>query len=186
MNHFEKLITLPSMDNVTTPSAPVRRPIIGVMGTHNEDPEVLPLAEELGQALARRGFILLTGGGTGAMRAASLGASRAGGLVIGILPNERRQKLPGYPNAYIDIPIYTGMGDARNVINVKTADAVVALPGGPGTLSEIALALKADTPVIALNAWHHLYPGRIIPVRTVAEAMSSLTHLFSTASITSL
>lgn len=149
------------------------------MGTHSEDPEVLPLAEELGQAIAQRGFILLTGGGMGAMRAASQGASRAGGLVIGILPNERRQKLPGYPNAYIDIPIYTGMGDARNVINVKTADAIVALPGGPGTLSEIALALKAETPVIALGAWHDLFPGQIIPARTVREAVSALDRFFA-------
>ena len=173
-----------------TPASPTRsrRLIIGVMGTHVEDPTVTPLAEELGHAIARRGYILLTGGGTGVMRAASLGASRSGGLVIAILPNERRQDVTGYPNAYVDIPIYTGMGDARNVINAKTADAIVALPGGPGTLSEIALALKADTPVIALRAWCDLFPGLIMPVQTVAEAMSALAQLLPDPSspITSL
>ena len=149
------------------------------MGTHEEDPEVIPLAQTLGEEIARRGCILLTGGGPGVMHAASHGASRAGGLVIGILPSERRSPLPGYPNAYVDIPIYTGLLDARNVINAKTPDIVIALKGGAGTLSEIALALKAGTPVICLGAWHDLFPGRIIPVHTVEDAMAVIDRLLS-------
>jgi hypothetical protein len=86
------------------------------------------------------------------MEAASEGAWQAGGLVIGILPNERTDPPSGYPNKFVHLPIFTGMRDARNVINVKTAHAIIALSGGPGTLSEIALALRAGTPVVSLHA----------------------------------
>jgi hypothetical protein len=76
----------------------------------------------------------------------------SGGLVIGILPNDRGHPLEGYPNEFIDIPIYTGMYEARNAINAKTPHLIIALAGGPGTLSEMALALKGDVPVIGLHA----------------------------------
>jgi uncharacterized protein (TIGR00725 family) len=131
-----------------------RKPfIIGVMGSHHEEPpDVMEEARRLGGAIARRGHVLLTGGGPGVMRAASEGAFRAGGLVIGILPNDRRHPLEKYPNEFVDIPIYTGMLDARNVINAKTPHVMIALSGGPGTLSEMALALKSGIPVIGLHA----------------------------------
>ena len=70
---------------------------------------------------------------------------------MAVLPSERRRPLDGYPNEFVDIPVYTGMSDGRNAINAKTPHLLVALPGGPGTLSEIALALKAATPVIGLR-----------------------------------
>jgi uncharacterized protein (TIGR00725 family) len=131
-----------------------RKPvIIGVMGSHGDrDRSALEDARRLGKEIAKRGYVLLTGGGGGVMKAASEGASVAGGLVIGVLPNERSRPVKGYPNAFVDIPIYTGMGDGRNVINAKTPDVVVALSGGAGTLSEIAVALKSGTPVIGLHA----------------------------------
>jgi uncharacterized protein (TIGR00725 family) len=138
-----------------------RKPfIIGVMGSHkDESPEVMEDARRLGEAIARRGYVLLTGGGPGVMRAASEGAHSAGGLVIGILPNDRIHPLEKYPNEFVDISIYTGMYDARNVINAKTVHILVALCGGPGTLSEIALALRCRTPVISLHAPSFEMPG---------------------------
>jgi len=125
-----------------------RRPyIVGVMGSHREE-GLTKEARLIGRAVAERGCVLLTGGGPGLMRAAAQGAHEAGGLVIGILPNERSRPLPGYPNEFVDIPIYTGLSDARNVINAKTPHVLIALNGSVGTISEIAFALRAGTPVI--------------------------------------
>ena len=125
--------------------------IIGIMGSRKGDHAVMAEARILGKAVAQRGYVLVTGGGPGVMKAASEGAHLAGGLVIGILPNDRTRPLEGYPNEYVDIPVYTGMSDARNSINARTPHVVVALSGGAGTVSEIALALKAGTPVISLR-----------------------------------
>jgi len=130
-------------------SSAARRPIIGVIGSGEGGPR--ELAYLLGKMIAQKGYILLTGGGPGTMEAASKGAHEAGGLVLGILPSERGIPRKGYPNGYVDIPIYTGMSDARNAINAKTSDVIVALSGGAGTLSEIALAIKSGTPVVGLN-----------------------------------
>ncbi|MEN6321654.1 MAG: LOG family protein [Syntrophaceae bacterium] len=155
-----------------------RKPIIiGVMGSHtNELPVVMEDARRLGEAIARRGYVLLTGGGPGVMRAACEGAYRAGGLVIGILPNDRQHPLEKYPNEFVDIPIYTGMFDARNVINAKTPHVLVALSGGPGTLSEIAFALRAGTPVIGLNAPTFVITGEhdFVSVDSVEEALHEI------------
>jgi hypothetical protein len=130
----------------------LRKPfIVGVMGSHKDEEAFIEQAQLLGEAIAKRGYVLLTGGGTGLMKAASEGAHRAGGLVIGILPNEKGRPIPGFPNEFVDIPIYTGMSDARNVINAKTPHVLIALNGSVGTLSEIALALRAGTPVIGLG-----------------------------------
>lgn len=125
--------------------------VIGIMGGSRGDQTVMTEARLLGEAVAQRGYVLVTGGGPGVMRAASEGAHLAGGLVIGILPNDRSRPLEGYPNEYVDIPIYTGMSDARNSINARTPHVIVAMSGGAGTVSEIALALKAGTPVISLH-----------------------------------
>ncbi|MEK6654648.1 MAG: TIGR00725 family protein, partial [Thermodesulfobacteriota bacterium] len=111
-------------------SIPRKPLIVGVMGSHGEEPEVREQARLLGEAIARRGHVLLTGGGTGLMKAASEGAHGAGGLVIGILPNDRQRPMNGYPNEFIDIAIYTGMYEARNVINAKTPHCLIALAGG--------------------------------------------------------
>jgi uncharacterized protein (TIGR00725 family) len=137
------------MRSVTVSGKPF---IVGVMGSHRDIPDAMADARRLGEAIAARGWVLLTGGGPGLMKAASEGAWQAGGLVIGILPNERADPPSGYPNEFVHIPVFTGMRDARNIINVKTAHVVIALSGGPGTLSEIALALRAGTPVVGLHA----------------------------------
>lgn len=154
-----------------------RKPlIIGVMGGHEAQDGVLEEARTLGEGIAQRGHVLLTGGGTGIMRAASEGAFNAGGLVLAILPNDRKSPMPGYPNEFVHIPIYTGLSDARNAINAKTPHLLIALPGGFGTLSEIALAFKADTPVISLR-WPDppvAVPLDYVCVQTVKEVLTEM------------
>jgi uncharacterized protein (TIGR00725 family) len=95
--------------------------------------------------------VVLTGGGPGVMAAACRGAVAAGGLTVGILPVAR--PADGYPNPWVRVPVFTGAGSARNAFNVLSADLCVALGGGPGTLSEIALALKTGVPVLAWSSW---------------------------------
>jgi uncharacterized protein (TIGR00725 family) len=119
--------------------------IIGVMGGGSAVQADLKAAYLLGKLIAQNGWILLNGGrNSGIMEASAKGARDNGGLTIGILPDETHQRA----SRYINIPIVTGMRSARNCINVLTSDIVVACPGGPGTLSEIALALKYDKRVI--------------------------------------
>ncbi len=122
--------------------------IIGVMGGGVATPNDEKAAYILGGLIAENGWVLLNGGRqAGIMDASAKGAKSQGGLTIGILPDNNRSMA----SEYIDIPILTGMGNARNSINVLTSDIVVACPGGPGTLSEIALALKHDRHVILFN-----------------------------------
>jgi len=125
------------------------RTIIGVMGSGRPlDGAAFRSARHLGAMIAAEGWVLLTGGrAAGVMDAASEGAREAGGLVVGVLPDEDES----CASPHLDIAIRTGMGDARNVINVLSSDVVIALPGGPGTVSEVALALKAERTVIALG-----------------------------------
>jgi uncharacterized protein (TIGR00725 family) len=155
--------------------------IVGIMGSHGENAPSMNDARVLGEAIAQRGHILLTGGGPGVMKAASEGAHAAGGLVIGILPNERKRPLPGYPNEFVDIPIYTGMYDARNIINAKTPHVIVALGGGPGTLSEMAIAIKSGTPVIGLHAptIELRDDGLFTPAASVEEVLQKMDEILS-------
>ena len=132
--------------------------IIGVFGTGSvtEADKEWQAALSVGRLLAEKGCIILTGGLGGVMTAASRGAREAGGVTVGILPGSRGT---GPANPYVDIPLYTGMGQARNVINVKSCRAVIAVGGEYGTLSEIALALKEGIPVILLDSWSLVAPG---------------------------
>jgi uncharacterized protein (TIGR00725 family) len=125
------------------------KPVVGVMGSgENHDRALLAVARDLGQAIAKEGWVLLNGGrNSGVMDASALGAKNAGGLVIGILPDESVTSA----SRYLDVAIRTGMGDGRNWINVLSSDVIIALQGGAGTLSEVALALKAGRHVITLN-----------------------------------
>jgi len=118
------------------------------MGGAEVDAHVCALARELGKRIAERGWVLLNGGrDAGVMRASAAGAHEAGGTVIGILPDADASRAA--PD--LDHVILTGMGDARNLINVLTSDVVIACPGGAGTLSEVALALKNGKRVILLG-----------------------------------
>jgi uncharacterized protein (TIGR00725 family) len=122
---------------------------IGVIGGSEVSPPVARLAEEVGREIARRGATLVCGGLTGVMEAACKGASEAGGLTIGILPGDNRKTA----NPYVKIPIITGIGNARNVAVVKSSQAVIAIDGSYGTLTEIGHALQSGIPVIGLETW---------------------------------
>jgi len=150
------------------------RTVIGVMGSGQPlSKHAYDMAYRLGALIAKHGWVLLTGGtASGVMDAASRGAHEAGGLVIGVLRGPDGVEA----SSYVDVGIRTGMGDARNVINVLSSDVVVALPGGPGTLSEVALALKNRRPVIvvgwdpgpAIRASGH---GRLFDAQTAEDAV---------------
>ena len=131
------------------PERAVRQLLISVIGGSAPPERALRLAEAVGGELARRGATLVCGGLTGVMEAACKGAKAAGGTTIGILPGDD----PRDANPYVDFPICTGVGHARNVIVVKTGRAVIALDGSYGTLSEISHALSDGIPVIGLETW---------------------------------
>ena len=128
---------------------PQRRPIIAVIGAGECEAAVAQAAYEVGRLLARAGCVVLTGGRGGVMESASAGAAAEGGTVLGILPGESSQQA----NPFVQIPIVTGLGEARNVIIARTADGLIALTGEYGTLSEIAFALKFNKPVVSLHSW---------------------------------
>jgi len=136
-----------------------RKPIIGVMGGVSCADQIRHWAVEVGKLIALRGGIVLCGGGSGVMEAVCEGASENGGLTIGIMPGSNSDESP--PNAYIDIVIFTGMSDARNSINVKSSDVIIAINGGSGTLSEIGLALKNGKLVVGLSTWEPLLNGKL-------------------------
>jgi uncharacterized protein (TIGR00725 family) len=115
-------------------------------------------AEAVGAALARRGAVLVCGGLGGVMEAACRGAREEGGMTIGILPGADRRAA----NPFLDVAVPTGMGEARNALVVLCADALVAVGGEFGTLSEIALALRNGKPVVGLDTWELHRHGRTI------------------------
>jgi uncharacterized protein (TIGR00725 family) len=125
--------------------------IIGVLGGDGD----LDAARAVGEAIARAGHRLACGGGEGVMRAVSEGARAAGGDVIGILPGRDAS----WANEFVNIPIATGLGEARNCVLATCSDAVLAIGGGPGTLSEVAFALKMGRPVAALRSPWSSIPG---------------------------
>lgn len=147
------------------------RAFIAVVGSAVCGPEIAALAEAVGQGLAESGAVLVCGGRGGVMEAACRGAKSAGGTTVGILPGDSVDEA----NPYVDIPIPTGMGEARNALVVRSAQAVIAIGGEYGTLSEIALALKIDRPVIGLETWELSKKGQrdsgILYVSTPAEAV---------------
>lgn len=123
--------------------------IIAVIGGRQAPKGMLKEAEQAGALIALSGAVLLCGGLGGIMRAAAKGAKRAGGLTVGILPQDTKSSA----NDYIDVPIATGMGIGRNVIIARTADAVIAVSGEYGTLSEIAFSLQLNKPVVGIGTW---------------------------------
>lgn len=122
---------------------------IGVIGGNNPSEEILKLAEEVGRIIARKNAILVCGGLGGVMEAACRGAKEAGGVTIGILPTGEKISA----NPYVDIPIVTGLGEARNIIVVLNSDAIIAIDGLYGTLTEIAYALLYSKPLFGLKTW---------------------------------
>ena len=150
----------------------MRRPIIGVVGGGTRHvPDGSPVFErafEVGQAIARASGVVLCGGGGGVMRAAALGARSANGHSIGVLPGE------GPTDA--EYAVETRMGDGRNYVNAYVSDALIALFGEAGTLSEIALAMKVGRPVVYLGYWSFLNDAGLprVPVAGTPEEAVSL------------
>ena len=144
---------------------------IAVIGGSECSEEEARLAEEVGRELAKRGITLVCGGLSGVMEAACRGARAEGGTTIGILPGNSR----GEANPYVDIPIVTGIGYARNAIVVRSAQAAIAIDGSFGTLSEIGYALQFDIPVIGLETWSLSMGGQdddsIIRAKSPVEAV---------------
>jgi uncharacterized protein (TIGR00725 family) len=133
----------------TRKPAVARKITIAVIGGGECTAEEAKLAKQVGQEIAKRGAILVCGGLGGVMEAACRGAADRGGITVGILPGENTETA----NTFVQIPIATGLGEARNLAIVKTAQALIAVGGEYGTLSEIAFALKGRKPVIGLGTW---------------------------------
>ena len=156
--------------------------VVGVMGpgggARDED---LSNARELGKLIGEEGWVVLSGGrNAGVMDAVSRGAKDAGGLVVGVLPTADRS---GCSDA-VDIAIVTDMGNARNNINVLSSDVVVACGMGPGTASEVALALKSQKPVVLLNTgadsekfFGDLCPDRVLTASTPEQAIEIIKQI---------
>lgn len=154
------------------------RTVVGVMGSGERlDPGLRDDAYRLGACIATEGWVLLNGGrSAGVMDASAHGAAEAGGMVVGVLPDDDAARA----STHLTVAIRTGMGDGRNAINALSSDVVIAMQGGAGTLSEIALALKAGKRVIALafdpgtgfEPW--IAKGQMERVGTVEEAIAAV------------
>jgi uncharacterized protein (TIGR00725 family) len=153
-----------------------RRRLVAVCGESDPQTSLADVAFELGRGIAQRDAVLICGGLTGVMEHAARGARAAGGLTIGLLPGDD----PNEANEYVQVAIATGLGHARNAILARTADGVVALGGGLGTLSEIALALRNGRPTIGIQTWRFDRDRRTEPELPIAaNPKDALDWLFS-------
>lgn len=149
---------------------------ISVFGGASCDDRLYDLAVRTGELLARAGVRLVCGGGGGVMEAASRGARGAGGQVVGVLPGRGAAETP--PNEAVDVALYTGLGQARNLVVALSGDAAIAIGGGWGTLSEIALALKHGVGVVTLESWSLERPdGRDEPLLRRAASAEEAVRL---------
>ena len=153
---------------------------VAVVGAGRASAEEERAAEAVGRRLAEAGVVLVCGGLGGVMEAACRGAQGGGGMTVGILPGTSRSDA----NPYVDVAVATGLGELRNGLIVRTADALIAVGGEFGTLSEIALALKAGKPVVALGGWELARAGQPVdaivraasPEDAVARALAACAH----------
>jgi len=153
---------------------PERR-YVAVCGPDPCSPEVAARCEEVGRLLAQAGAVVVCGGLGGAMEAAARGAADVGGVVLGILPSSNRTGA----NPHLTLSIPTGMGEARNTLIVRSSQALIAVAGEFGTLSEVAFALKVGVPVVGLGTWElskggrrvEAFPEAASPEAAVREAL---------------
>ena len=157
-----------AVDEVDEPN-PASRPQIAVVGPGDADERELQLGRGVGRLLAQGGAVVVTGGLGGVMEAACEGAGVAGGVCLGLLPGTDRTAA----NPHVSIAVATGLGQGRNLLVVQTADAVVAIGGSPGTLSEIALAARLGKPVILLAS----YPDDLVPGCQTAQSPKEAADL---------
>lgn len=150
---------------------------IGVLGPHECGEDDLRLGREVGAAIARAGAVLVCGGLDGMMAAAAEGAKSAGGTTVGILPGDDASKA----NPFIDLPLPTGLGAYRNALIARVCDAVIAVRGHYGTLSEIGFALRLKVPVVGLQTWSVCRDGQADPgihvARDPADAVKQAVRL---------
>ncbi|HEU5003616.1 MAG TPA: TIGR00725 family protein [Actinomycetota bacterium] len=130
-------------------------PYVAVIGASRPSGAVAEAGQRVGELVAQAGAVLVCGGRGGVMEAACRGARACGGLTVGILPGLTRAEA----NPYVDVALPTGLGDARNALVVSSADVVIAVGGGPGTLSEIGLALSMGRAVVGLLTWEATAPS---------------------------
>ncbi len=158
------------------PDRPIR---IAVIGDRHTSARLDAAAETIGREIARRGGVLLCGGMSGVMEASARGAAAEGGIVVGILPTETAAE----GNPYLTIPLPTGMGEARNVIIVRAAEAIIAVGGAYGTLSEIGHALNLSVPVIGLETWRLSREGvtEADPIRRAKDAREAVEWAWAAA-----
>ena len=123
--------------------------VIGVIGAGDATEQECLAAREVGSEIAKRDCVLVCGGMGGVMEASCRGAKSEGGLTIGIIPGDSKT----LSNPYVDIPVVTAMSHGRNIIVVRSCDAIIAIGGSYGTLSEIAFALRLEIPVIGIKTW---------------------------------
>jgi len=145
--------------------------LIGVIGSGSPETEAMELAYQVGKGLAEAGYGLICGGLGGVMEAACRGAAEHGGLTVGVLPGES----PEQANPYVKVRIATGMGVARNAIIVRSSRAVIAVKGGPGTLSEISFSVQLGVPVVSLKSFA-VFP-EIVQVGDPSEAVARAIEL---------
>jgi uncharacterized protein (TIGR00725 family) len=149
-----------------------RTPYVGVVGPGEASSAELAVAEEVGAGLAALGAVVVTGGLGGVMEAACRGARSRRGRTLGILPGEDRDAA----NGWVEIAVATGLGELRNGLVVRASDALVAVGGGHGTLSEVALALKLGRPVVGLGTWG---VHGVDEVTTPAEAVEHIARVLA-------
>lgn len=149
--------------------------MVAVCGESDPRTTLADVAFDVGRGIAERGAVLICGGMTGVMEHAARGAHEAGGLTVGLLPGDDVNEA----NPYIDIAIATELGHGRNAILARTADGVIAIGGGLGTLSEIALALRNHRPTVGISTWRFDREHRTEPeLPVVATAEEGLDWLF--------
>lgn len=122
---------------------------VAVIGGHICSKKMYNIAKQVGRLVARQGWVLICGGGPGIMEAACRGAKEAGGLTVGILPSFDGKEA----NDFLDVKLPTGLGYARNILVVRAADAIIAISGEYGTLSEIAFAFNDPKPIVGIHTW---------------------------------
>lgn len=169
------------MDIVAAPPLSGRLRQVAVVGPRDADIGQERTAYAVGAGLARAGLVVVTGGLGGVMAAACRGAVEAGGATLGLLPGED----PDAANQWVTTVVPTGLGEARDVLVVRAAAAVVAVGGGWGTLAEVALALRSRVPVLGIDSWElHPPPGsddgaRILPMADADAAVELLVAAFA-------
>ncbi|MEW6049635.1 MAG: TIGR00725 family protein [Candidatus Zixiibacteriota bacterium] len=143
---------------------PYRKPVIAVVGAGKSSKKLRDEAAEIGRYVAEHGGVIVCGGLGGVMEGAARGAKEAGGTTIGIIPGENKSTA----NDFIDYVIPTGFGEARNILVIRSADAVIALPGKYGTLTEMAFAMIFGKPLVSVGAWK--MGDEVIQVESPTEA----------------